>query len=136
MEPYVAVGVGVVACLVVAIAWLWRRGAREIRRSREIEKKLRHDLDLVLAELHQTKFLDLDVSSIENSVEENKQQLEALIHVEVDSIRGELDDVDKRLTTIEDERFRDQDDQISALEEDLRALETRLLSLENKSASN
>lgn len=58
-------------------------------------------MDLVRAELHQTKFLDLDISSVEAKVEESTQQLEMMVQEEVESLSRDIEDLDERLEVLE-----------------------------------
>lgn len=126
MEDFLPLGIIIGVCVLVLLLWLWRHTEREVRELSQSVKRLRQDIEIAEAKVQQAQFIDLDLSSIETKVEEDKQDLVVLVREEVESLSRDLDDVDERLEALETDRENVSDERITELEERVAELEERL----------
>lgn len=135
MENIIPIGGGVVAVMAVILFMLWRRMAQSAEKTNQEMKKLRHDLEIIQAQLNQAQFFNLDVSGIEKKVEEDIEQMDSFVHQEFASVSGYVKELNERLEALEDEEDEEdeEDDSVETLESRIEVLEDRLDIIEEKS---
>ncbi len=136
MENIIPIGSGVVAVMVVMLFILWRRMVQSAEKTNQEMKKLRHDLEIIQAQLNQAQFFNLDVSGIEKKVEEDIEQMDSFVHQEFASVSGYVSELNERLEALEEEddnEDEEDDDSVETLEQRIEALEDRLDAIEDKS---
>jgi chromosome segregation ATPase len=88
--------------VVILIFWSWRI-SRKIRKNRANIKKLNHDIEILKGRMTQAEGINLDLSVIENKVEENSQEFLSFVQQEIGEVNKNMRYLEERMDGLEKE---------------------------------
>lgn len=87
--------------VVILIIWLWR--IIKSRGTRRKFEKVNHDLEILRGRIVQAENINLDLSELENKIEENYQELLSFVQQEIGEVNKNIRYSEERVNKLETE---------------------------------
>ena len=127
MDNLIYILIGTVAVLVLCVFWMqirFNRIQKQFHAFWADVKQLHHEAELIRGRLTQAETIELDLSVLENQIEENSQQV-------LSYVRGEVGNIVRKIKNM-DEQFEELERQIEELDSTLNEDSQKLEEIEEK----